>query len=284
MQSTLGAPAATRQRQRHYLMCRPTHFAVEYAINPWMDPSQPVDTALAVTQWEALTEAYRQLGYTVDLIDPLPGLPDMVFAANGAFVMDGRVYGAQFRNPQRADEGPAYRAWFEAAGYPVQVPKYVNEGEGDFLLVDSPVGELVLAGTGFRTELGAHAEVQDAFGRPVITLRLVDPRYYHLDTAMFPLSGGPARPANIAYYPEAFSEGSRKVLEQLYPNAIIASEADAAVLGLNAVSDGRHVVLNAEAERLAGQLEDRGYVPVRVNLSELRKAGGGPKCCTLEIR
>ncbi|MGH3646844.1 MAG: dimethylargininase [Micromonosporaceae bacterium] len=282
MQPTLYASTSTRQRQRQYLMCRPSHFAVEYAINPWMDPSQPVDTELAIAQWEALRDAYRQLGHTVELIEPLPGLPDMVFAANGAFVMDGRVYGAQFRNPQRADEGPAYRAWFESAGYPVQIPKYVNEGEGDFLLVDSPLGELVFAGTGFRTELAAHAEVQDAFGRPVITMRLVDPRFYHLDTAMFPLGGD--RPANLAYYPEAFSEGSRQVLEQLYPNAIIAAAEDAAVLGLNAVSDGKHVVLNAEAERLAGQLENRGYVPVRVNLSELRKAGGGPKCCTLEIR
>ncbi|MGH3713855.1 MAG: dimethylargininase [Micromonosporaceae bacterium] len=284
MQSILGAPTEVRQRARHYLMCRPTYFAVEYAINPWMDPSEPVDTDLAITQWDALAEAYRGLGHTVELIEPLPGLPDMVFAANGAFVMDGRVYGAQFRNPQRADEGPAYRAWFESAGYPVQLPKYVNEGEGDFLPVDSPVGQLILAGTGFRTELAAHAEVQDAFGRPVITMRLTDPRFYHLDTAMFPLGGAPDRPANIAYYPEAFSDGSRQVLEQLYPNAIIASAEDAAVLGLNAVSDGRHVVLNAEAERLARQLESRGYVPVRVNVSELRKAGGGPKCCTLEIR
>lgn len=283
MQSILGAPTAVRQRQRHYLMCRPTHFAVEYAINPWMDPSEPVDTELAIAQWEALRETYRQLGHTVELIEPLPGLPDMVFAANGGFVLDGRMYGAQFRNPQRADEGPAYRAWFESADYPVRIPKYVNEGEGDFLLVDSPVGGLVFAGTGFRTELAAHAEVQDTFGRPVITMRLVDPRFYHLDTAMFPVGGGD-RPANLAYYPEAFSEGSRQVLEQLFPNAVIASAEDAAVLGLNAVSDGRHVVLNAEAERLAEQLERRGYVPVRVNLSELRKAGGGPKCCTLEIR
>jgi N-dimethylarginine dimethylaminohydrolase len=278
MQSTLAV-----RRQRHYLMCPPSHFAVTYAINPWMDPSVPVDTGLAMAQWSQLRETYQRLGHSVDLIEPLPGLPDMVFAANGAFVVDGLVYGAQFRNPQRDDEAPAYRAWFEAHGYEVRLPKYVNEGEGDLLVTDSPSGEVVLAGTGFRTELAAHAEVQDHFGRPVITMRLVDPRFYHLDTALFPL-GSRDGTANVAYFPGAFSDGSRRVLEQIFPDAIIASEADAAVLGLNAVSDGEHVVLSAEATGLAAQLAAHGYVPVPVNLSELRKAGGGPKCCTLEIR
>src|SRR5690606_21760666 len=122
------------QRRRHYLMCPPTHFTVEYAINPWMDPTVPVDTGRAMAQWSALRDAYQRLGHTVELIDPVPGLPDMVFAANGAFVVDGTVYGAQFRNPQRADEGPAYRKWFEERGYDVRVPNHTNEGEGDFLL------------------------------------------------------------------------------------------------------------------------------------------------------
>jgi len=125
----------------------------------------------------------------------------------------------------------------------------------------------------------AHREAQEFFGRPVVTLRLVDPRYYHLDTAMFALGGD-----NVAYYPEAFSPGSRAVLERMFPDAVIASAEDAAVLGLNAVCDGRHVVLNAEASGLALELKRRGYDVIPVDLSELRKAGGGPKCCTLEIR
>jgi N-dimethylarginine dimethylaminohydrolase len=267
-------------RRRHYLMCPPAHFTVSYAINAWMDPSKPTDVELAMSQWSALRDAYRGLGHIVEEIEPLPGLPDMVFSANGAFVVDGKVYAAQFRNPQRADEAPAYRAWFERGGYEVKPPKYINEGEGDLLLIeDTPFGDIVLAGTGFRTEHAAHTEVQEHFGRPVVTLRLVDPRFYHLDTAVFPLSDG-----NVAYYPGAFSEGSRQALERMFPDAVISGEADASVLGLNAVSDGRHVVLNAEATGLAAQLEARGYQPVPVDLSELRKAGGGPKCCTLEIR
>jgi N-dimethylarginine dimethylaminohydrolase len=127
--------------------------------------------------------------------------------------------------------------------------------------------------------VGAHQEAQEYLGRPVISLTLVDPRFYHLDTALFPLDG-----RNVAYYPEAFSPGSRAVLQRLFPSAILASEADAVVLGLNAVSDGRHVVLPTAASELADQLRDRGYEPVGVDLSELLKAGGGVKCCTLEIR
>jgi N-dimethylarginine dimethylaminohydrolase len=255
-------------------MCRPTYFAVDYAINPWMDPSAPVDGDLAVRQWISLRDTYLSLGHTVDEIEPIPGLPDMVFAANGATVVDGVAYGAQFRYPQRAAEAPAYLDWLAAAGFETHEAKQINEGEGDLRLTD----RFLLAGTGFRTDLSAHAEAQELFGRPVITLQLVDPRYYHLDTALTVLGG-----SNIAYLPEAFSPSSRRVLAQLFPDAILATGQDAAVLGLNGVSDGKHVVLPKQATGLADQLAVRGYRPVPVDLSELLKAGGGPKCCTLEL-
>ncbi|MFB4319779.1 dimethylargininase [Actinomadura sp. 21ATH] len=268
-------PVRTASRRR-YLMCRPEHFAVTYAINPWMDPGAGADAARAVEQWEALRAAYLGLGHRVDLIDPIPGLPDMVFAANGALVVGGRAYGARFTHPERAAEGPAYMEWLRGNGFTDTLEGlHTNEGEGDFLTLD----HVILAGTGFRTDLAAHQEAQEFLGRPVVTLRLVDPRFYHLDTALFPLDGG-----NVAYYPGAFSPGSRAVLERLFPDAVVAGEADAAVLGLNAVSDGRNVVLNAEATALIATLDAHGYTPVPVDLSELRKAGGGPKCCTLELR
>lgn len=258
-----------------YLMCRPTYFAVDYVINPWMDPSVPVDADLAVTQWTALRDTYRALGHTVDEIDAIPGLPDMVFAANGATVVDGIAYEAQFRYPQRAPEAPAYLNWLAEAGFRTHEAKERNEGEGDLLVTK----RFLLAGTGFRTDLAAHAEAQELFGRPVITLQLVNPRYYHLDTALTVLG-----PDTIAYLPDAFSASSQRVLEQLYPDAILATPADASVLGLNAVSDGHHVVLPVQATGLARQFRERGLLPVPVDLSELLKAGGGPKCCTLELR
>jgi N-dimethylarginine dimethylaminohydrolase len=261
---------------RRYLMCRPEHFEVSYAINPWMDVSLGVDRALALRQWETLRRTYLDLGHEVEIIAPVPGLPDMVFAANGGLVVEGRALGARFTHAERRAEGPAYLAWLADAGLKdVTEPVHVNEGEGDFLVV----GDLVLAGTGFRTDPGAHGEVQELFGVPVISLQLVDPRFYHLDTALAVLDD-----RTVAYYPEAFSPGSRGVLQRLFPDAILASEDDAIVLGLNAVSDGRHVVLPTAATGLAGQLRERGYVPVGVDLSELLKAGGSVKCCTMEIR
>ncbi len=266
---------------RHYLMCRPTYFAVDYAINPWMDPSAPVDADLAIEQWTNLVETYRSLGHTVEMIEPIPGLPDMVFAANGATMVDGAVLGVSFTFAERTAEGPAYLNWFAEAGYRTQEPKATNEGEGDMLLT----ADYLLAGTGFRTDLAAHMEAQELFGLPVISLQLVDPRFYHLDTALCVLNRGPrdGRP-QVAYLPEAFSEGSRKVLARLFPDAIHASIEDAVVLGLNAASDGRRVVLPVQATGLAAQLTSHGYEPVPVDMSELLKAGGGPKCCTLEVR
>jgi N-dimethylarginine dimethylaminohydrolase len=261
---------------RRYLMCPPEHFSVDYAINPWMDVARGTDRALAMQQWETLRRTYLELGHDVQLIDAEPGLPDMVFAANGGLVIEGQGLGARFTHAERRAEGPAYLRWLEAAGLKaVTEPVHVNEGEGDFLVV----GDLVLAGTGFRTDPGAHGEVQELFGIPVVSLQLVDPRFYHLDTALAVLGDH-----DVAYFPEAFSPGSRGVLQRLFPDAILAGEEDATVLGLNAVSDGRHVVLPAAARDLAAQLRERGYEPVGVDLSELLKAGGSVKCCTLEIR
>lgn len=281
----LDSPAAQKSadrtaRPRQYLMCPPEHFAIEYAINPWMDLNCPIDVELAARQWEQLRQTYLDLGHTVHVIRPEPGLPDMVFAANGGLVLGGRALGARFAHPERAAEGPAYLAWLRAAGLrSVTEAEHTNEGEGDFLVVGDGRGATVLAGSGFRTSPAAHQEAQELFGVPVISLRLVDPRFYHLDTALAVLDDH-----TVAYYPDAFSAGSRDVLRRLFPDAIVATAEDAAVLGLNAVSDGRHVVVAEQAIELQAQLCERGYQPVGVDLSELLKAGGGAKCCTLEIR
>ncbi|MGW1728814.1 dimethylargininase [Streptomyces sp. NPDC002306] len=262
--------------RRHYLMCRPTHFDVTYAINPWMDPGKPVDTDLAIEQWEALRRLYLEHGHTVDLIEPVEGLPDMVFSANGATVVDDRVLVARFRHPERAREAPAYRDWFTSRGYrEVHCATYVNEAEGDYMVA----GDTILAGTGFRTDPRAHAELRETLGLPVVTLTLTDPRFYHLDTALAVLGD-----TDVMYYPQAFSPQSRAALRALYPDAIVVGRADAEVFGLNAVSDGLHVFLPDTATALAEQLRRRGYRPIGVDLSELLKAGGSVKCCTLEIR
>jgi N-dimethylarginine dimethylaminohydrolase len=257
-------------------MCPPEHFAVSYAINPWMEPDKPTDAARAMRQWAELRQAYLDLGHDVRTVAPVAGLPDMVFAANGATVVDGKVLGARFRYPQRAPEAGAYLDWFRDSGYPdVREPVHVNEGEGDILFT----GRVLLAGYGFRTDQAAAAELAVVFGRPVVSLRLVDPRFYHLDTALCVLDGDTAM-----YYPAAFDDAGRAAIAGQFAELIEAKDEDAEVLGLNAVSDGLHVVLPVQARGLATQLREHGFIPVGVDMSELLKGGGGAKCCTLELR
>lgn len=261
-------------RARRYAMTPPVFFAVDYVINPWMDVTTPVDVDVAQTQWECLRETYRRLGHQVDLVEPVPGLPDMVYAANGGFIAKGIALVAKFRFAERAGESKAYAQWMASVGYRPASTRHVNEGQGDLLLV----GGILLAGYGFRTDRRAHAEITNMLGVPVISLELVDPRFYHLDTALAVLDDH-----TIAYYPPAFSVVAQEQLQVLFPDAIVVSSADAYAFGLNAVSDGLNVVLPAAATGFASQLHDAGFVPVGVDLSELLKGGGSVKCCTLEV-
>ena len=256
-------------------MCPPEYFDVRYAINPWMDRARPVDTARALRQWEILRRTYRDLGHTVDVIPALPGLPDMVFAANGGLVIDGRAMSARFAHAERTAEGPAYLAWMRAAGLDAAEARHVTEGEGDFL----PVGgggeqgvreqapqrrpavraeRLRVVGDGLLVE---HRER----GVEVVEVRVDELERHH--PAAEELLGLGVRRGGGAESGAGEHEA-----------------ADAAVLGLNAVSDGRHVVLAAQATGLMGPLRERGFEPVPVDLTELLKAGGGIKCCTLELR
>jgi N-dimethylarginine dimethylaminohydrolase len=265
---------------RTYLLCPPTEFTVSYEINPWMDASRPVDTALAVSQWERLRDALRDVGHTVEVIDPLPGLPDMVYAANGATVQDGVAYAARFRYPQRRPEAAAYLKWLADHGFVTREAARTNEGEGDLLRA----GDVLLAGYGPRTEVAAHAEAAQLWDREVVSLELVDPRFYHLDTALTVLSGSDGSEPDVAYYPPAFSPAARDALHERFPDALLARDEDATVLGLNAVCDGLHVVHAPGAVRFAAELAERGYEPVGVDTSELLRGGGGAKCCVLELR
>ena len=241
---------------RRYLMCRPEHFEVSYAINPWMDITAGVDRELAVQQWEALRQTYLDLGHDVEVIDPVPGLPDMVFAANGGLVVEGRRSAPGSPTPSAAPR-PGLPGRLATLGLKdVTEPVHVNEGEGDFLVV----GHLVLAGTGFRTDPGAHTEVQELFGIPVIPAAG--------GPALLPPGHGAGRPRrrHRRLLPGGVQPGQPGVLQRLFPDAILAAEADAVVLGLNAVSDGRNVVLPSAATDLADQLRERGYVPIGVDL------------------
>ena len=260
---------------RRYLMVRPTHFDVTYSINVWMDTTIEVDTTKAMREWLALHNAYIAAGHHVTVINDAPGLPDMVFAANGGLVVDGVAMGALFRNAERNGEEPLFDAAFDAMGLAVHRPEAINEGEGDFLVGPHEI----FAGYGFRTDPGAHAEVSALFGREVVTLELIDPRFYHLDTCMAVLDDTTA-----VIYPGAFSDIALAHIRARFETVLEATEADAVVLGLNIVSDGRRVFLESHATRLIEQLDAAGFEPIGFDMTEFRKSGGAVKCCTLELR
>ncbi|HEX2214523.1 MAG TPA: N-dimethylarginine dimethylaminohydrolase, partial [Mycobacterium sp.] len=252
VQPDVAAPKHRTSTLRHYAMTAPTFFAVEYAINPWMDTSVAVDAHSALTQWELLRQTYKELGHTVEQVEPVAGLPDMVYAANGGLLVNGTAVVARFAHPQRSREATAYAEWMRRHGYEPVETRHVNEGQGDMLIA----GSMMLAGHGFRTDRRAHDEIAAILQLPVVSLELVDPRFYHLDTALAVLDE-----ETVAYWPGAFSPGSQEVLARLFPDAILATEADAAVLGLNAVSDGHHVALSDRAVELAAHLVAHGFTP-----------------------
>ena len=261
-------------RSRRYVMVAPTYFAVDYQINPWMNPTEPADAAVAVRQWQRLRDLYRRLGHHVDEVEPAAGLPDMVYVANAGMIIGDTAIVTRFRHHQREPETTLYTAWMARSGLRPVTTRYIQEGQGDLLLASG----MILAGTGFRTDVRAHAEIADLTGLAVVSLDLVDPRFYHLDTALAVLDD-----TTIAYHPPAFGARARNRLRRLFPDAILVGRADAGVLGLNVVSDGRHVVYPSAATGFADQLRASGFEPIPVDMSELLKGGGSAKCCTLEL-
>lgn len=260
---------------KRVLLCAPTYFDVTYSINAWMDPSKGADRGVAQQQWESLHSTYEKLGYQIELIEPQKDLPDMVFTANGGLIIGGKVMLPRFQNTERQPETEHFKNWFEAAGFETKMPENIFEGEGDCLYS----GENLFAGFGFRSSQASHKELADYFGIPVVGLRLIDPRFYHLDTAFCPLT-----PTAAMYYPGAFDQASQEILKLHYPTLIEAPTEDALAFGLNSVSDGKNVIINPNAPGLVAQLEEHGFKPVLVDTAEFKKSGGGNKCLTLELR
>jgi N-dimethylarginine dimethylaminohydrolase len=278
MNSPLATPAPADARSpragRSYVMCPPTFFAVRYSINPWMRTDDAVDTDRAVRQWRRLRDQLVSLGHHVDVMTPVPELPDLVFTANGGIVVGDRALVPRFRHAERQGESPVFAAALRELGITeVHQATSVNEGEGDFLLT----GDRFLAGTGLRSDRRGVAEVAEFFEMEVVPLTLVDPRFYHLDTALARLSGDA-----VAYWPGAFDARSQGLLRELFPGAVLASEEDAAELALNMVSDGSTVIMAPGRTDLGSAIADRGFHVVEIATDELRKAGGGAKCCVLE--
>jgi N-dimethylarginine dimethylaminohydrolase len=262
------------------LMCAPTFYGVLYVINPWMEHQiGKADHGLATEQWENLRRQLQAEAW-VRFISPQPDIPDMVFTANAGFVIGRTLVLSWFRTEERRREEPFFQEWFEGQGFEIAPwPEGVPfEGAGDALL--DRAQPLIWCGYGFRSSAEAPRLLENIYGRPTAALRLVDPRFYHLDTCLCPLSGG-----WLLYYPEAFDEASRQIIVDLVPpeRRIAVNEQDALSFACNAVELNGRIFLNGASDELQLTLRSIGLQPTITPLSEFLKAGGGSKCLTLRL-
>jgi lysine-ketoglutarate reductase/saccharopine dehydrogenase-like protein (TIGR00300 family) len=262
------------------LMCAPHHYDVDYVINPWMEGNVHRSSRdQAEAQWNqlhAVLQGYAQ----VDLVTPQPGWPDMVFTANAGLVLDQTVVLSRFFHPERQGEEPHFQQWFADQGFVVHtLPKSLPfEGAGDALF--DRLLCVLWAGYGFRSELDAHPYLAKWLDVEVLSLRLVDQRFYHLDTCFCPLTDG-----YLLYYPPAFDTYSNRLIELRVPEAlrIAIDEVDAMNFACNTVNIDRVVVMNHASDGLKQRLADRGFTVVETPLTEFLKAGGAAKCLTLKV-
>ena len=286
----MNVHATILQHPPRFLMCPPQHFAVTYSINPWMDPAAWQDGgaalhASATQQWAALHAALRAAGAAIEIVRPEAGLPDLVFTANAAVVLDGKALLARFHHPQRQGEQPVFAAAFgalersrlvdEAVALPENV---VLEGAGDCIF--DARRQLFWMGCGFRSDAAAARLIEEHFGVPCVALTLANPSFYHLDTAFCALPCG-----GLMYYPDAFSrEALGAIHAQVAPEERIALDAaDAARFAANAVCVGRTILLSSCSAALRRRLEERGYTLIETPLTAFMRSGGSACCLTLRL-
>ncbi len=275
-----GSLTRTADSGPTFLMCPPKHYDVNYVINPWMAGNVHGSSRQQATeQWEQLHSALRQIAQ-VHLVEPQPGSPDMVFTANAGLVRNGIVALSSFHHQERQGEEPHFRRWFSESGFAVRdIPRVTPfEGEGDALFEAD--GSRLWAGYGPRTRQDSHRQLTELWGVEVVSLRLVDPRFYHLDTCFCPLSNG-----DVMVYLPAFDIESQMKIEARYSkkHRICVSEGDALRFACNAVNVGRTILLNQISDDLCAELELRGFQIVQVELTEFLKAGGAAKCLVLRL-
>ncbi len=259
------------------LMVPPRFYGVEYEINPWMSRARPACRETAERQWEGLRSVLvDQLGAEILLAEPKAGLPDMVFTANAGLVYGARAVLSTFRHAERQGEASEFRRWFQEHGFAVDVlPEgRAFEGEGDALFL----GDTLFAGYRWRSDIHSHRLVSELLGVPVLSLELADPYYYHLDTCFCPLDA-----ETLMWYPPAFDDYARRVVEANVPRRIEVKPEEAARFACNAVVIGRRVALNWGCPDLEARLRDHGFEPYATPLDEFLKAGGSAKCLTLHL-
>jgi N-dimethylarginine dimethylaminohydrolase len=266
---------------RRLLMCRPDHFTVLYEINPWMHTEVRPDPERAMEQFSCLVETIERAGAAIEWMEPVDGLPDLVFTANAGVVNGAQFVPARFRHPEREGESPHDAAWFAARGFRVHwLPEGVHhEGAGDALPFRPHGGAAVLvSGYRFRSDAASHAPLSRLLGVPVRSVELADPRLYHLDLAFCPLDQ-----AHALIAPLGFDAYGLRVLEALVPEPVWIEDEEALLFCANSVVVGRTVVMPSCTPRLGRVLERLGFEVAVTPVEQFQLAGGGCRCLTLAL-
>ena len=258
-------------------MCPPDFYEIAYEINPWMSIRRTVDKSKAARQWTEFYELLTQkLKVKVELLDPVPSLPDLVFTANGGLVRKRIFVRSNFRHKERKGEAICFEKWFRGKRYIVKrvEPPFCFEGEGDALFM----GQELYTGFHFRSDVQAHDAISGYLRASYFALELADKRFYHLDTCFSPLDEKTA----LVYLP-AFETYAQLVLLENIPDPVRVTEKEALHFACNAVVIGRNVVIPSGCPETTLALEKRGFRVYALNFSEFIKAGGAAKCLVLRI-
>ncbi len=257
-------------------VCRPTFYSINYQINPWMSISNQVAKNTCVEQWSNLTDRLEEFGAEVIQIKPRQELPDMVFTANAGLVLKDRntVVLSNFKHPERAPEQWWFREFFVERGTQVLIPISDFEGAGDALFM----GDQLIGAYGFRSDIEAYIEINPLLNKETKVVKLVDARFYHLDTCFCPLSD-----QHYMIYPKAFDAEGLAAIRSLGWTEIEVPDEDAKSFACNAVQVGKHVLIPTGSDQTAEALAKAGFVPTMAPMTEFIKAGGACKCLTLEI-
>jgi N-dimethylarginine dimethylaminohydrolase len=258
-------------------MCPPDYYEIAYEINPWMSVKRKVNQERAKKQWEDFYHLLTsRLKVNVELLKPVPKLPDLVFTANGGLVLKRNFVRANFRHKERQPEARFFKDWFRKGGWIVKLvpPVHRFEGEGDALFL----GKELYTGYHFRSDIEAHDFVATSLRVNYYALELADKRFYHLDTCFAPLDEKTA----LVYLP-AFETYSREILRDTIPDLIEVPEKEALRFACNAAVVGPDVILNVGCPATEAELQAHGFRPHALDFSEFIKAGGAAKCLVLQL-
>jgi N-dimethylarginine dimethylaminohydrolase len=271
---------------RRYVMVRPDHFRIDYAINPYMDLAAQPDRRRAMAQWVGLVSTIEGLDATVEVVPERADAPDMVYAMNlglgvvrpdGSGPVKGHVVMSHMRYAERRMETLSAQPWFERSG---RTTSYVGrEGVGAHLEAGDVFawGDALVAGFGPRTEELALKHLAGDLGVRVRGVRITHPAMYHLDLAFCPLDD---RRAIVA--PGAFDAASAEALLELVPEPLVLTDDEAlTTFCANSIVIGHTVVMPAGSpERVRSALVGWGFEVVEVDVSEFHKGGGSVRCLT----